>query len=335
MKTRVLGKTGYRVSEVSLGTWQIGGVWGEAFDEEAAIRTVETALDQGVTFIDTADVYSGGRSEQAIVEALRRRGELGRGRVSIATKCGRRLSPHTADGYTRENLFRFAEDSLRNMGLEALDLLQLHCPPTDVYYRPEVFGVMDELKKQGKIRAYGVSVERVEEALKAIEYSGVATVQIIYNMFRQRPAERFFVEAQNRGIGIIVRVPLASGLLTGKMRPDTSFAAGDHRFFNREGAAFDRGETFSGVDYETGLRAVAELREIFPTAEGAPTLAQTALRWILMEDAVSCVIPGASNFAQARDNAASSELPPLDPGQMNRVRELYDTCIRPSVHMRW
>ena len=335
MKTRELGKTGYKVSEVSLGTWQVGGVWGAAFDQEAAIRTVETALDQGVTFIDTADVYGGGMSEKAVAEALRRRGELAQGRITVATKCGRRLSPHNAAGYTKENLTGFVEDSLRNMGLETLDLVQLHCPPTDVYYRPEVFAAMDELREQGKIRFYGVSVERVEEALKAIEYPGVATVQIIYNMFRQRPAERFFDEAKARNVGIIVRVPLASGLLTGKMRPDTAFAAGDHRFYNRDGASFDKGETFSGVDYETGLQAVAALREVFPSGEKVPTMAQAALRWILMEEAVSCVIPGASNFTQARDNAAASELPPLSKEQMNRVRDIYNTYIRPLVHDCW
>ncbi len=335
MNTRILGKTGYSVSEVSLGTWQVGGVWGAAFDTEAAVRTVETALDQGVTFIDTADVYGGGDSEKAVAEALRRRGLLGGERIRVATKCGRRLSPHTAAGYTRENLFGFVEDSLNRMGLETLDLVQLHCPPTDVYYRPDVFDAMDELQASGKIRHYGVSVERVEEALKAIEFPGVATVQIIYNMFRQRPADRFFAEAKARGVGVIVRVPLASGLLTGKMRTDTAFAAGDHRFFNRGGAAFDRGETFAGVDYATGLRAVEALREVFPETDGAPTLAQFALRWILMQDAVSCVIPGASNFAQAQANAAASEMPPLTPEQMVGVSRVYNTYIRPLVHACW
>ncbi|MBP7402983.1 MAG: aldo/keto reductase [Clostridia bacterium] len=335
MKTRILGKTGYTVSEVSLGTWQVGGGWGASFDLEEAVRTVETALDQGVTFIDTADVYGNGDSERAVAEALRRRGLLGGNRVRVATKCGRRLSPHIADGYTAENLTGFVEDSLRNMGLETLDLVQLHCPPTDVYYRPAVFDAMDRLQAQGKIRHYGVSVERVEEALKAIEFPGVATVQIIYNMFRQRPAERFFAEAAARNVGVIVRVPLASGLLTGKMRRDTAFAAGDHRAFNREGAAFDRGETFAGVDYETGLRAVEALREVFPEVPGGPSLAQIALRWVLMEPAVSCVIPGASREAQARANAAASGLPPLTPEQMAAVRRIYDTYLRPMVHPCW
>lgn len=335
MKTRVLGKTGFKVSEVSLGTWQVGGGWGATFDMEEAVRTVETALDQGVTFVDTADVYGDGDSERAVAEALRRRGLLGGDKVHFATKCGRRLRPHVADGYTREALTGFVEDSLRNMGAEALDLVQLHCPPTDVYYRPEVFAAMDDLVKQGKIHHYGVSVERVEEALKAIEFPNVATVQIIYNMFRQRPAERFFAEAAARNIGIIVRVPLASGLLTGKMRRDTVFASGDHRFFNREGAAFDRGETFAGVDYETGLRAVEALREVFPDTAGGPTLAQIALRWILMEPAVSCVIPGASRESQARDNAAASELPALTAEQMAAVRGVYDQYIRALVHPCW
>ena len=335
MKNRMLGKTGYTVSEVSLGTWQVGGGWGATFDKEGAVRIVQEAMERGVTFIDTADVYDDGQSENAVAEALRRSGELGGDRVHFATKCGRRLSPHVADGYTRENLFGFVEDSLRNTGAEALDLIQLHCPPTDVYYRPEVFEALSDLKKQGKIRQYGVSVERVEEALKAIEYPEVASVQIIYNMFRQRPAELFFKEAQKKNVGIIVRVPLASGLLTGKMKMDTKFGEGDHRFFNRDGAAFDKGETFSGVDYATGLKAVEELKGVLPSGDGAPTMAQMALRWILMEDAVSCVIPGASKSAQARDNVAASGLPPLSAEQMNRIRAIYDEYIRRPVHDLW
>lgn len=335
MKTRKLGKTGYQVSEVSLGTWQVGGGWGAAFDMEDAVRTVSAALDQGVTLIDTADVYGDGDSERAVAETLRRRGLLGGDRVRVATKCGRRLRPHVADGYTRESLTGFVDDSLRNMGLDILDLVQLHCPPTDVYYRPDVFAAMDDLVKQGKIRHYGVSVERVEEALKAIEYPGVATVQIIYNMFRQRPAERFFAAAAERDVGVIVRVPLASGLLTGKMRRDTVFASGDHRAFNREGAAFDRGETFAGVDYETGLQAVEALRAVFPDTADGPSLAQIALRWVLMEAAVSCVIPGASRESQARDNAAAAALPPLTAEQMDAVREIYDRYLRARVHPCW
>jgi aryl-alcohol dehydrogenase-like predicted oxidoreductase len=239
---------------------------------------------------------------------------------------------HTAEGYTRENLVAWVERSLRNLEVEAIDLLQLHCPPTDVYYRPEVFGVLDDLVRAGKLRFYGVSVERVEEALKAMEYPGVQSVQIIFNIFRQRPAELFFAEARRRKVGILARLPLSSGMLGGKMSRQSRFADDDHRSFNREGAAFDKGETFSGVPFEVGLDAVEELRPLVPP--GA-TLAQLALRWILMHDAVSCAIPGAKRPAQVDENVGAAALPPLDEKTMARVREIYERRIREHVHDRW
>ncbi len=327
MNYRELGRTGWRVSEVSFGAWAIGGSWG-AVDDRESIAALHRALDLGVNFIDTADVYGDGHSERLIAGVLKERGE----KVIVATKAGRRLEPHTADGYTAANLTRFVERSLRNLDTDCLDLVQLHCPPTEVYYRPEVFDAMDDLVRAGKVRYYGVSVEKVEEALKAIEYPNVQTVQIIFNMFRHRPAELFFAQAQQRKVGILARVPLASGLLTGKMTPQSAFAPDDHRTFNRNGEVFDMGETFSGVDFSTGLEAVEELRPLVPP--GA-TMAQFALRWILMFDAVSCIIPGARRPAQAEDNIRASELPPLSDETMARVRAIYDTHIRPLVHQRW
>jgi aryl-alcohol dehydrogenase-like predicted oxidoreductase len=328
MNYRELGRTGWKVSEISFGAWAIGGSWGPV-DNDESLAALNKALDLGVNFIDTADVYGDGRSEKLIGQVLReRRGE----RIYVATKAGRRLSPHVADGYNRENLTAFVERSLRNLGVETIDLLQLHCPPTEVYYRPEVFGVLDDLAAAGKLRSYGVSVEKVEEALKAINYPNIQTVQIIFNMFRHRPAELFFPQAQARRVGILTRVPLASGLLTGKMRPDTTFAESDHRNFNRHGEAFDVGETFAGVPYEVGLAAVDELRPLVP--DGA-TMAQMALRWILMFDAVSCAIPGAKRPSQAADNVAASELPPLSADTMAAVDDIYDRLVRPHVHQRW
>ena len=328
MNYRTLGRTGWQVSEISFGAWGIGGDWGTV-DDDASLAALRKALDLGVNFIDTADVYGDGRSEKLIAQILReRKGE----RIFVATKAGRRLSPHVADGYNRENLTAFVERSLRNLGVETLDLVQLHCPPTEVFYRPEVFGVMDDLVAAGKLRAYGVSVEKVEEALKAIEYPNVQTVQIIFNMFRHRPAGLFFAQARERQIGILARVPLASGLLTGKMRANSTFEENDHRNYNRYGQAFDVGETFSGVPYDDGLAAVEELRDLVP--EGA-TMAQLALRWILMFDAVTCAIPGAKTPAQASDNVTASDLPPLDDEAMATVRDVYDRLIRPHVHQRW
>ncbi len=328
MNYRTLGRTGWQVSEISFGAWAIGGAWGTV-DDSVSLAALHQALDRGVNFIDTADVYGDGRSERLIGQILReRKGE----RIYVATKAGRRLSPHVADGYNRENLTAYVDRSLAKLGVETLDLLQLHCPPVEVLYRPEVFGVLDDLVAAGKLRYYGVSVEKVEEALKAIEYPNVQTVQLIFNMFRHRPADLFFSQAQARQVGILARVPLASGLLTGKMRANSTFEEDDHRNYNRYGESFDVGETFSGVPYEVGLAAVEELRPLVP--EGA-TMAQMALRWILMFDAVSCTIPGAKNPAQAADNAAASDLPPLGEETMAAVRDIYDRLIRPHVHQRW
>lgn len=327
MNYRKFGRTGWKVSEIGFGAWAIGGSWGQVEDEES-VAALQRAIDLGVNFIDTADVYGGGRSERLIGEVLAGRDKS----VYVATKAGRRLSPHTADGYNEENLTRFVESSLENLNVECLDLLQLHCPPTEVYYRPEVFSALNDLMEAGKIRHYGVSVEKVEEGLKAIEYPNVASVQIIFNMFRHRPAELFFKEAQRRDVAVIVRVPLASGLLTGKMALDTTFSADDHRNFNREGEAFDRGETFAGVDFATGVKAAERLKALVPP--GA-SLAQLALRWILMFDAVSTVIPGAKRPAQVEDNVRASELAPLDVEQMATVRDVYEEMIRRQVHHRW
>ena len=327
MNYRDLGRTGWKVSDVSFGAWAIGGSWGSVDDTES-LAALNAAIDCGVNFIDTADVYGMGRSERMIAQLKRDR----KSEIIVGTKAGRRLSPHTADGYNERNITGFIEDSLRNLATECLDLVQLHCPPTDVYYRPELFGALDRLMAAGKIRYYGVSVERVEEALKAIEYPNVQTVQIIFNCFRQRPAGLFFEQAKRRQVGILARVPLASGLLSGKLSPDSQFAADDHRQFNRHGEAFDVGETFSGVDYETGLAAVDEIRRLLPTGVSA---AQFALRWILMYDAVTCAIPGGKRPSQVRDNCAASDLPALSDAVMGGIRGIYDRKIRASVHQRW
>ncbi|MBC8084114.1 MAG: aldo/keto reductase [Hymenobacter sp.] len=328
MQYRKLGKTGFSVSEISLGTWQVGGKWGEPFSHPNADRILNAAVDAGINFIDTADVYGAGESEQAVGRLVRGRSE----RVYVATKCGRQLQPHVSEAYQPAVLRRFVEASLRNMQLETLDLVQLHCPPPAVYYRPEIFEVFDRLREEGKIQHLGVSVEKVEEGLKAMAFPNVAAVQLIFNMFRQRPAELLFEEARRRDVGLIVRVPLASGLLTGKFSPATRFGPDDHRHFNRQGAAFDKGETFAGVDYATGLAAVAELRHLFPRQ---PQLALVALRWILMFAEVSCVIPGASRPEQLTTNLAAADLPALTAAQMQQVRAIYDRKIRPQVHQAW
>ena len=327
MNYRIFGRCGWGISEIGFGAWAIGGSWGKV-QEDDAISALHRAIDCGLNFIDTADVYGDGRSERIIAKVLKDRSE----RVYVATKAGRRLSPHIADGYNRENLNAFVDRSLENLGTETIDLLQLHCPPTEVYYRPEVFEILDDMVKQGKIRNYGVSVEKVEEGLKAIEYPGVKSVQIIFNIFRQRPAELFFAECRKRRVAIIARVPLASGLLTGKMTKETTFPSDDHRNYNRYGQAFDRGETFAGVDYEKGLEAVEKLRNLIP--EGF-TMAQFALKWILMFPEVSVVIPGAKNPLQAEENAKASSLSPLDEGVMEEIRKIYETYIRQDVHHRW
>jgi len=325
MNYRSLGRTGWKVSDISFGAWAIGGSWGQQSDAES-MATLHRAIDLGINFIDTADVYGDGRSERLIAQLRRERKE----EIIVATKAGRRLSPHTADGY--KDLTAFIERSLKNLETESLDLVQLHCPPTEVYYRPEVFAGLDALVKSGKIRHYGVSVSNVEEALKAIEYPGVQSVQIIFNMFRTRPAELFFAEAKRRQVGILARVPLASGLLSGKLTRATQFEADDHRKFNQKGEAFDQGETFSGVDYESGLAAVEEVRALLPAGV---SMAQWALRWILMFDAVTCAIPGARTPQQVEDNARASDLPPLTDVQMSAVQKIYDERIRAQVHARW
>jgi aryl-alcohol dehydrogenase-like predicted oxidoreductase len=324
---REFGRTGWRVSSVSFGAWAIGGTWGTVDDRES-LAALHRAVDLGVNFFDTADVYGDGRSECLLAQLKRERRE----EIIIATKAGRRLDPHTAGGYTIENLTAFVERSLRNLEVEALDLLQLHCPPTEVYYRPELFAGLDGLARQGKIRHYGVSVEQVEQALKAIEYPGVETVQIIFNIFRQRPADLLFSEARKRGVGILARLPLSSGMLAGKLTLQSEFGADDHRAFNRHGEEFDRGETFSGVDYEKGLQAVEELRALVPPGM---TMAQFALRWILMFDAVTCAIPGAKRPGQVEDNVGAADLPELTDRTMKAVDRIYQKRIRELVHQYW
>lgn len=328
MRQHIFGKTEFTVSDIGFGAWQIGGSWGEVSEADGR-AALNAALDAGVTFIDTADVYGDGRSERIIADVLKSRGGA---RPMVATKAGRRLNPHVADGYNRVNLEAFIDRSLANLGVECLDLVQLHCPPTEVYYRPEVFEGLEEIRRAGKIRHYGVSVEKVEEALKAIEYPGVVSVQIIFNMFRQRPAGLFFAEARRRNVAVIARVPLASGLLSGKITAATRFAAEDHRNFNRHGEAFDVGETFAGVPLDTGLQAVEEVRKLVPTDT---TMAAFALRWILMHEAVTVVIPGARNAEQARANAAASALPALSAEVMAAAKSVYDRLIAPHVHQRW
>jgi aryl-alcohol dehydrogenase-like predicted oxidoreductase len=328
MKQRTFGRTGKTVSEIGFGAWAIGGAWGDVSKDDAK-AALHASLDAGTTFIDTADVYGDGRSEQLIAEVLKERGG---DKPYVATKLGRRLSPHVAKGYNKQNMTAFVERSLANLQTDCLDLVQLHCPPPAVYYQQEVFGHLDDLVAAGKIRHYGVSVEKVEEALKAIEYPNVQSVQIIYNIFRQRPASLFFAEAKKRQVGVIARVPLASGLLTGKMNATTAFAADDHRAFNRNGEAFDKGETFAGVPYDVALEVVEDIRKLVPANA---SMAEFALRWILMEDAVSTVIPGARNAAQAQANSRASALPALPAETMDALRELYVKRIAQYVHHSW
>ncbi|WP_428427248.1 aldo/keto reductase [Pararhizobium sp.] len=328
MKNRILGRTGATISEIGFGAWQIGGAWGDVSEEDGK-RALNAALDAGVTFIDTADVYGDGRSEKIIAAVLKERGGE---KPFVATKAGRRLNPHVAEGYTAANIEAFIDRSLANLGVETLDLVQLHCPPTEVFYRPDMFGALDDLTVKGKIRNYGVSVSTVEEALKAIEYPGVATIQIIYNIFRQRPHNLFFEQAQKKNVGIIVRVPLASGLLSGKITADTKFADDDHRKFNRNGEFFDVGETFAGVPLDVALEAVEQVRPLVP--QGA-SMAQFALAWILQSPAVSVVIPGARNEAQAKANAAASELPAIPAETLAALADVYERLIKVHVHQKW
>nr|WP_294788523.1 aldo/keto reductase [uncultured Flavobacterium sp.] len=328
MNYRKLGKTNFNISEISLGTWQVGGKWGSGFDDKTADELLNTAIDNGVNFIDTADVYENGLSETAVGRVVRSRSE----RIFVATKCGRQINPHVNEGYSPKVLQKFVEDSLKRTGLETLDLIQLHCPPTEVYYRPEIFELFDRLKEQGKILNLGVSVEKVEEALKAIEYDNVTTVQIIFNLFRQRPSELFFSEAKKKDIGIIARVPLASGLLTGTFSEKTTFDPQDHRNFNRNGEAFDKGETFSGIDYELGLKAVEALKAVFPESEN---LAPIALQWILSFKEISCIIPGASKVNHVLSNLSVYDTPPLTSEQISAMNKIYTDFIKPSVHQLW
>ncbi|HSD27626.1 MAG TPA: aldo/keto reductase, partial [Vicinamibacteria bacterium] len=328
MDYRQLGRTDMKVSAISFGAWAIGAAWGPVDDEES-MRALHAAVDAGTNLVDTADVYGDGRSERLVARLRRERnGET----IHVATKVGRRLPTQTPEGYSRENLEGWVDRSLRNLEMDAVDLLQLHCPHPEVYDRPEVFGILDDLVGAGKVRYYGVSVETVDEAHRALRHSRVQTVQVIFNMFRLKPAEELFAEALGRRAGILARVPLASGMLTGKLTRSSTFATDDHRSFNREGVAFDKGETFSGVPYDVGLEAVERLRPLVPA--GA-TLSQLALRWTLMFDAVSCAIPGAKTPTQARENTAAADLPPLPPQAMTAVKAVYDDCIRPLVHSSW
>lgn len=328
MNYRVYGKTNWKISEVGFGAWAIGGSWGEV-DDKDSLAALREAISQGVNFIDTADVYGDGRSEKLIAQVLK---DFKGDKIYVVTKAGRRLNPHVASGYNYTNLSKFVERSLQNLNVKSLDLVQLHCPPTDVYKRDEAFAALDKLKQEGKIQHYGVSVETVEEAKLALNHENVASVQIIYNMFRLKPSDEFFAMAKEKNVGILARVPLASGLLTGKLTKDSQFSQDDHRNFNRHGEAFDVGETFSGVDFETGLKAVEELKPFVPNDY---SMTQLALKWILMHPAISTVIPGAKNPQQAKDNAKSSDMPILPPMTMQKVREVYDSYIRANIHPRW
>ena len=327
MKYRIFGKTNWKVSEVGLGTWALGGGWGRV-SESDAIGVLEKAIERGINFFDTADVYGDGKSEQLIGQVLKSTDQ----KIYVATKFGRRLDPHVSSGYTKDNLERFLDRSLGNLGVDTIDLIQLHCPPIDLYYKPEVFEALDSFVEQGKIQHYGVSVEKVEEGLKAIEYPGVVSVQIIFNIFRQRPSELFFEQCKKKNIAVIARVPLASGLLTGKMSLTTKFPEDDHRNYNRQGKFFDVGETFSGVNFGIGLKAVEELKRIKPEDISC---VQMALKWILMHSEVSCVIPGAKNTKQLEENISASELTDLDPDVLKGIKIIYEKFIKPKVHHRW
>ncbi len=328
MNYRKLGKTNFEISEIALGTWQVGGKWGSPFNDTTADELLNAAIDKGINFIDTADVYENGLSEKAVGRLIRSRSE----RIYVATKCGRHINPHVNEGYQPKVLQKYVEDSLKRLQVDTIDLIQLHCPPTEVFYRPEIFELFDKLKQEGKIQNLGVSVEKVEEGLKAIEFPNVTSVQIIFNLFRQRPSELFFKEAKKKDIGIIARVPLASGLLTGKFSEKSIFDSKDHRFFNREGAAFDKGETFSGVNYELGLIAVNKLKELFPEVQN---LAPIALQWILSFPEVSCIIPGASTESHVLSNLSTLDLPALTPEKIAAMNEIYNHYIKKEVHHLW
>lgn len=327
MEQRTIARTGQRLSVIGLGTWQLGADWGRVAEEDA-LAVLDAAVEAGVTFLDTADVYGDGRSERLIGRFLRNRPDAG---VTVATKMGRRV-PQEPHHYTLENFRAWTDRSRSNLGVDTLDLVQLHCPPTPVYSSDAVFDALDTLIAEGRVAAYGVSVETCAQALTALARPGVASVQIILNPFRLKPLEEVLPAAREAGVGIIARVPLASGLLGGRYTVDTRFAEDDHRTFNRHGEAFDQGETFSGLDFATGVAAAQEFARLVP--EGATT-AQTALRWIIQQPGVTTVIPGARSAAQARANAAAAELPPLSAATEAAVRDLYDRRIRAQVHHRW
>lgn len=327
MNYRTLGKTGYEVSEISLGTWQLGSRWGDPFSEEVAQQTLEAALENGINMLDTADIYQDGCSERAIGRFLKAHPEK---RIYVVTKMGRALNPHVAEGYTEENMRRFVNQSRERMGVDALDLTLLHCPPTPIFSNKEFFACLDKMKAEGIIRHYGVSIERIDEGLAALEHD-ISAIEVIFNMYRQRPAEELFKKAAEKNVGIIVRVPLASGMLTGTYTADKTFGPNDHRTYNRNGESFDKGETFSGVDYLTGIRSAERLKVELPTDD----LAGMALRWCLMFPEVSVVIPGASRPEQIVRNVAASELPPLSPAQMETVKRIYNEDIKDSVHNLW
>jgi aryl-alcohol dehydrogenase-like predicted oxidoreductase len=324
---RELGRTGWSVSTISFGAWAIGGTWGTVKDNDS-MAALRRALEGGVNFFDTADVYGGGHSEQLLARLKKDTGAS----FYVATKAGRGLNPHVADGYTKKNLTAFVERSMKNLATDAIDLLQLHCPPTEIYYRPEVFGWLDDLVTAGKLRHYGVSVEKVEEALKAIEYPGVQSVQIIFNILRQRPSELLFAEARRRNVGILARLPLSSGLLTGKFKANATFEEDDHRSFNRNGEAFDKGETFSGIDFALGLKAVEALRPLTPAKS---TMTLMALRWILMFPEITCAIPGAKRPDQVEENLKAADALPLSDETMKKIRDVYDRLVRSEVHHYW
>ena len=330
MEERVLGRTERPVSVVGLGTWQIGDAWGEVPDAEA-LALLDSAVEEGVTFFDTADVYGDGRSEQLIGRYLEANSDVV---VTVATKMGRRVE-QLPENYTLDNFRTWTQRSLTNLGLDQLDLVQLHCPPTSVYAQDAIYDALDTLVDEGTIASYGVSVETCDEALTAISRRGTATVQIILNAFRHKPLEQVLPAAQEAGVGIIARVPLASGLLSGRYRADTTFAEDDHRTFNRTGASFDVGETFSGVDFETGVQAAQEFARLVGDLPFDVTPAQAALAWVIQQPGVTTVIPGARSVEQARKNAAAGTVPPLGADFMAAVADLYDRSIRPQVHHRW
>ena len=327
MNYRKLGKTDYEVSEISLGTWQLGSRWGDAFNPEVAEQTLEAAVENGINLFDTADIYQDGLSEPAIGQFLKKHPEK---RIYVVTKMGRGLNPHVAEGYTEKNLRGFVERSLRNQQRESLDLTLLHCPPTPIFSNKEVFSCLDRMKAEGMIRHYGVSIEKVEEGLAALDHD-ISAIEVIFNMFRMKPAEELFAKCMEKNVGIIVRVPLASGLLTGKYTLNTTFGPDDHRTYNRNGEFFDKGETFSGIDYATGVRTAQQLKEELHTDD----LASTALRWILMYKEVGVVIPGASRPEQIVENVKASNLPALTDEQMATVKRIYDDKIRASVQDLW